>query len=216
MPSGRPLHQGTSTRPPDGGERLPHRDMGSCHANWRCPVTEVREPAAGPHGGRKGRDPNPGRNHDVTTRTRQRINYPAKARLMQTMLDLHAAIDGAALEPGLLALVRIRASQINGCAFCLDMHLREAREAREDQRRLDVLTAWRETSLFDPREGAALALTEAVTLLADRGVPDQVLDDVEAHFTEAEAATLLYAVAEINTWNRLAVAARTPLPSRSD
>lgn len=152
----------------------------------------------------------------MTTRTRQRINYPAKTRLMQTMLDLHAAIDSDALEPGLLALIRIRASQVNGCAFCLAMHLREAREAGEDQHRLDVLAAWRETSSFDVRERAALAFTEAVTLLAGRGVPDEVVDAVEAHFTEAEVATLLYAVAEINTWNRLAVAARTPLPSRTD
>lgn len=149
---------------------------------------------------------------DVTPGRRARIDLPALAGPWSAMLALHAAVDDGPLEASLLHLVRIRASQINGCAYCLDMHVTEARRAGESQRRLDVLAGWREASVFDGRERAALAVTDAVTRLADGVVPDEVLDEAEAHLDPDELATLVYAVAEINAWNRLVVTARTPLP----
>lgn len=148
----------------------------------------------------------------MTTRTP--IAYTQLDAPWQAMLSLHRAVDGGPLGARLLALVRTRVSQLNGCAYCLDLHITEARRAGEDQRRLDVLAAWRETSLFDDRERAALAFAEAVTLLADGGVPDVAVGEVEARFETDEVASLLYAVAEINAWNRLVAAARTPLPDR--
>jgi AhpD family alkylhydroperoxidase len=120
------------------------------------------------------------------------------------------------LEPGLLELVRIRASQINRCAYCLDMHNHDARVHGENQRRLDVLSAWREaTDLFTAREEAALALTEAVTRISDQGVSDRVWDDVAMHFDEKQVVRLLLAIATINVWNRLAVSLHQRLPQRT-
>ena len=121
--------------------------------------------------------------------------------------------DSGSLEPALLELVRIRASQINGCAFCLDMHHRDAREHGENQRRLDVLSAWHEVpSLYSDREQAALALTEAVTRIADGGVPDDIWDEAAKLFSDAEIVRLLMAIAVINVWNRLAVSTRQQPP----
>jgi AhpD family alkylhydroperoxidase len=120
------------------------------------------------------------------------------------------------LEPGLLELVRIRASQLNGCAYCLDMHNRDARAGGESQRRLDVLSAWREVpDLFSARESAALALTEAVTRISEQGVPDQVWEDIAAHYDEKQIVHLLLAIATINVWNRLAVSVHQELPART-
>jgi AhpD family alkylhydroperoxidase len=120
------------------------------------------------------------------------------------------------LEPRLLELVRIRASQINGCAYCLDMHHHDARAAGEDQRRLDVLSAWGEVpELFTAREAAGLALTEAVTRISDGGVSDRVWDDVAMHFDEKQVVRLLLAIATINVWNRLAVSVHQRLPERT-
>jgi AhpD family alkylhydroperoxidase len=120
------------------------------------------------------------------------------------------------LEPTLLELVRIRASQLNGCAYCLDMHLHDARVGGESQRRLDVLSAWREVpDLFTARESAALELTEAVTRISVAGVPDQVWDDVARHFAEEQLVRLLLAIATINVWNRLAVSVHQALPKRT-
>lgn len=117
------------------------------------------------------------------------------------------------LEPALLELVKIRASQINGCAFCLDMHHREAREHGESQRRLDVLAGWREVpALYDGREQAALALTEAVTRIADTGVPDTIWNEAASKFSQPEIVRLLMAIATINVWNRLAVSTRQQPP----
>ncbi len=119
------------------------------------------------------------------------------------------------LEPRLLSLIKIRASQLNGCAFCLDMHAGEARVAGENQRRLDILPAWREAaSMFSERERAALAFTEAVTLIGEAGVPDAVWEDVTRSFDQNEVVRLLMAVAAINVWNRLAVATHQELPNR--
>lgn len=109
------------------------------------------------------------------------------------------------IEPPLYELVKIRASQINGCAFCLNMHHRDARKGGESQQRLDVLPAWREVELFTERERAALALTEAVTLISQDGVPDEVWTEVRRQFDERETAALIVAIATINVWNRFAI-----------
>jgi AhpD family alkylhydroperoxidase len=119
----------------------------------------------------------------------------------------------ATLDKPLRELVKIRASQLNGCAFCLDMHHRDARAEGEDQRRLDVLSAWREVpDLYTSKERAALALTEAVTEIGRQGVPDDVWDAVRQQFDEAETVQLLMAIATINVWNRLAVSTHQELP----
>lgn len=120
------------------------------------------------------------------------------------------------MDPQLYELVKIRASQLNGCAFCLDMHARDARTAGEDQRRLDVLSAWREApELFTDKERATFAFTEAVTRIGDGGVPDPVWRDVTDQFDEAGVVHLLMAVATINVWNRLAVATHQELPEHA-
>ena len=128
------------------------------------------------------------------------------------MGSLHAAAVSAAqdakLEPELLELVRIRASQINGCAFCLDMHTKDARAQGETEQRIYALNAWRETPFFSARERAALALTVAVTLVADTQVPDAVYDEARQQFSDKEVVDLAYAIFAINAWNRLAITFR--------
>ncbi len=113
------------------------------------------------------------------------------------------------LEESLLHLVRLRASQINGCAFCLDMHWKDLRAIGESEQRLYSLDAWRECPWYTDRERAALAWTEAVTLVASTHVPDSVFDEVFPHFNEKELSDLTLAVAAINAWNRLSIASRT-------
>ncbi|MEU2908769.1 carboxymuconolactone decarboxylase family protein [Streptomyces massasporeus] len=128
------------------------------------------------------------------------------------MGSLHAAAVSAAqdakLEPELLELVRIRASQINGCAFCLDLHTRDARGQGETERRLHTLAAWRETPFFSERERAALALTEAVTLVHDGRVPDAVYAEAAAVFDENQIAALIWGATVINAYNRIAISTR--------
>ena len=119
-----------------------------------------------------------------------------------------AAIDAGGLENSLIELVKIRASQINGCAFCLDMHTREARAMGEREDRLHVLAAWAESPAFSAREQAALAWTEALTLVADGHVPGPVYDQAKATFSDKELAYLTAAIVAINAWNRVAVAFR--------
>jgi AhpD family alkylhydroperoxidase len=131
----------------------------------------------------------------------------------QAVLALEKYVRTSGLDPHLYELVKIRASQLNGCAFCLDMHNRDAREAGEDQRRLDVLSAWREApDLFTGAERAALAFTEAVTRIGEAGVSDAVWSDVAAEFDDAGIVHLLMAIATINVWNRLAVSTHQQLP----
>ncbi|HEX6196650.1 MAG TPA: carboxymuconolactone decarboxylase family protein [Jiangellaceae bacterium] len=127
--------------------------------------------------------------------------------IAEAMEALDAASRKNQLEPALLELVRIRASQINGCAYCVDMHNRDARAAGESERRLYALPVWRETPLFTARERAALELTEAVTRLADNTVRDELFDGVAEHFTDVELAELIWTIAVINTWNRLGATA---------
>lgn len=134
----------------------------------------------------------------------------------QAVLAMETYVRNSGLDPRLYELVKIRASQLNSCAFCLDMHHREARRRGEDQRRLDVLSAWREApELFTAAERAALAFTEAVTRIGDAGVPGTVWNDVAAEFDQAAIVHLLMAVSTINVWNRLAVATHQLLPEIS-
>ena len=113
------------------------------------------------------------------------------------------------LDPALGDLMDIRASQINGCAFCLDMHWKEAKERGETDERLYMIAAWREATCYDARERAAFALTEAVTLIADAGVPDDVWAQVEDEFDPEELGQVIFAIAAINVWNRLNVTVQT-------
>ena len=128
----------------------------------------------------------------------------------KAMIALQSYVNAAELEPSLKELVKIRASQINGCAFCLHMHTRDARKAGETQERLDLLDAWREAPVFTVRERAALAWTEAVTLVADTRVPDDVYEAARGQFSEQELVDLTMAVVAINGWNRLMIAFRVP------
>jgi AhpD family alkylhydroperoxidase len=112
------------------------------------------------------------------------------------------------LEPSLLELVRMRTSQINGCAFCLDMHSKDARAEGETEQRLYCLDAWRETPFYSDRERAALAWTEAITMVSEDHVPDEVYDEVRERFSEEELVNLTLAIVAINGWNRLCIGFR--------
>ena len=132
----------------------------------------------------------------------------------KAVLGMETYVRGSGLDTGLYELIKLRASQLNGCAFCLDMHARDARKNGEDQRRLDILVGWREArDFFTEAEQAALALTEAVTLIGERGVPDEVWDAAAAQFSEEELVQVLLAISTINVWNRLAVATHQQLPA---
>jgi AhpD family alkylhydroperoxidase len=122
---------------------------------------------------------------------------------------LEQYLHGSGLEEQLMHLVKLRASQINGCAYCIDMHWKDLRALGETEQRLYSLDAWRECPFYSDRERAALEWTEAVTLIADRQAPDSVYEIVRPHFTDKELADLTLLVATINAWNRLSIAART-------
>jgi AhpD family alkylhydroperoxidase len=127
----------------------------------------------------------------------------------QAMLGLEMFVRKSSnLEPSLIELVKMRASQINGCAFCLDMHSKDARAEGESEQRLYALNAWRETPFFSDRERAALAWAEAVTLVAEGHVPDEVYDEARQQFSEEELVNLTLALVTINGWNRLCIAFR--------
>jgi AhpD family alkylhydroperoxidase len=128
--------------------------------------------------------------------------------ISKAMNALEAATRKVSLEAPLLELVRARASQLNGCAYCVDMHARDARKGGESEQRLYALPVWRETPFFTARERAALELTEAVTRLTDGEVGDEVFGRAAAQFNEVELAELIWAIAVINTWNRLGATAR--------
>ena len=129
--------------------------------------------------------------------------------VMQAMLGLERQVRQAGFDDNLLNLVRMRASQINGCAYCLDMHSKDARANGETEQRLYGLDAWRETPYYSARECAALEWTEALTLVAESRVPDDVYERVRAQFSEAELVHLSLAIVSINGWNRFNIAART-------
>lgn len=135
----------------------------------------------------------------------------------QNLLTLHGTVEKAATDAGLdlklIELVKIRASQLNGCAFCLDMHSRDARKLGETERRITLLGAWWETELYTDQERAALRLTDAVTRLAQhQDVPDDVYAEATAVLTEAQYVAVAWAATVINTWNRLGVTSHKPLP----
>ncbi len=129
------------------------------------------------------------------------------------VLALERYVHHGALDEGLLALVKIRASQLNHCAWCLDMHVAEARRAGIPQRKIDLVAAHEEApNLFTEREQAALKFAETVTLISEAGVPDAIWSDLQTSFNEKEIVVLLMAIAAINVWNRINVAVRTALP----
>jgi AhpD family alkylhydroperoxidase len=132
----------------------------------------------------------------------------------RAMTALEEAIAKSGLDARLLELVRTRVSQLNGCAFCLDMHQRDARSRGESQQRLDLLPAWREAPFFDARERAALALAEALTLVADRGLESEIWDEAARRFEPRELSALVFAIASINSWNRLCIASGAVPPVR--
>ena len=137
-----------------------------------------------------------------------RMELNAAPAVYQAMSGLEAQVRKSRLEPSLLHLVKMRASQINGCAYCLDMHTKDARAHGETEQRLYGLSAWRETPYYSDRERAALEGTEHLTLIADKGVPDELFARMKEHFSEAEIVHLALAVAQINAWNRLVLTAR--------
>lgn len=142
-----------------------------------------------------------------------RLKYFAVAPdLFQHLVDLDAVVSSSGLAPRLTHLVRLRASQINGCAYCLYLHAREARVAGEVQARLDLLPAWREASCFTGAERAALAWTEALTEIADKGAPDDIHEELCRHFDDRERAQLTLLIGVINIWNRVAIGFRSQHP----
>ena len=145
----------------------------------------------------------------------QRLDYFSRApALMRAVLGLNQAVEQSGLEPSLLHLVKLRASQINGCSYCVDMHAHEALADGDSQQRVIMVAAWRESPLFTTRERAAFAWTEALTKVSEGGVPDALYAEVRTEFSEEEMVKLSVAVAIINTWNRLSVAFRTIHPVR--
>ena len=142
-----------------------------------------------------------------------RVYFPKAAPgAYAAIRDLDALISRGALEPGLVELVKMRASQVNGCAFCLDMHAKDARKRGETEQRLYLLNAWRETPYYSDRERAALAWTECLTRLSTDGAPDAVYRALEDTFSPAEIANHTALIGVINVWNRVAVGLNWPMP----
>ena len=140
----------------------------------------------------------------------QRINYSKVApEGVRVLSGLETYLQGSGLEPGLLDLVKTRASQLNRCAYCIDMHTKDARAGGESEQRLYALSAWRETPFYTDRERAALAWTEAVTLVSHGSVPDALYEEARRHFSEKELVDLTLALIAINGWNRLSISFRT-------
>lgn len=137
---------------------------------------------------------------------KERLNYAAVSpEALKAMLELEKYAAASGLERTLYELVKTRASQINRCAYCLDMHTKDARKAGETEQRLYALSAWRETPFFTDRERAALEWTEALTLISENGAPDSLYNEVRNHFDEKEMVALSMSIIAINGWNRLAI-----------
>jgi AhpD family alkylhydroperoxidase len=147
----------------------------------------------------------------TTTTTTSRLDAKrAVPELFRAMIALDSAVSASGLDPIVQELVRIRASQINGCAYCLDMHTKDALKAGERHERLHVLAGWREApTWFDDRERAALAFAEAVTQIGPHGVSDEIFDAAAEQFSESELGALLFVIITVNAWNRLAVTSHT-------
>lgn len=137
-----------------------------------------------------------------------RMELGTDSAAYRAMLQLERYVRGSGIDSTLLELIKIRSSQINGCAFCIDMHTKDARLNGETEQRIYALNAWRETPFFTPEERAVLAFTEAVTLIATNSVSDEIYDAVSRYFTPDEIANLLMAIVTINGWNRIAITTR--------
>jgi AhpD family alkylhydroperoxidase len=152
------------------------------------------------------------------TSTEAHVVPESRLRIADVAPEAYRAVYGlekysaSAVDPVLYELIKLRASMLNGCSFCVDMHSRDAAKAGEDSRRLFAVAAWREAPFFTARERAALALTDAVTRLGEHGVPDDVWNEAAALWPERELADILLAIATINVWNRLSIATRTTPP----
>lgn len=145
----------------------------------------------------------------------ERLNpYEAAPELMQAMLELEQKVRGSGLAANLVHLMKTRASQLNGCAYCIHMHTRDARAAGETEERLYLLSAWRESPLYSPRERAALGWTEALTLLPDSHAPDDAYAELAREFTERERVQITMVIVAINGWNRIAVGFRSVHPGK--
>jgi AhpD family alkylhydroperoxidase len=146
-----------------------------------------------------------------------RMNFAQAAPdTMKALMALENQVQSSGLEQSLIELVKTRASQINGCAYCIHMHTQDARKRGETEQRLYLLNAWHEAPVYSDRERAALAWTEAVTLISETHAPDAVYDEVRAHFSEAETVNLTTLIATINTWNRLAISFRAIPPVKAN
>lgn len=144
----------------------------------------------------------------------QRLDYgKAAPHGIAALRALQAYVDRSGLDQSLLDLIRTRASQLNGCAYCLDMHTKDARVAGESEQRLYVLSAWREAPFYSERERAALAWTEAITRISDGAIDDALYGRAHQHFDDKEIVDLTLAVIAINAWNQLAIPFRTPAGS---
>lgn len=139
-----------------------------------------------------------------------RLKLDAVPQAYQAMRGLQSFVNDSGLDPRLLHLIDVRASQINGCAYCIAMHVTDARKLGEHDLRLHLVRVWREAPVFTARERAALALTEAITELRDGDVPDSVYDAARAQFPDSELAALVYGIVAINSWNRLCITFRAP------
>lgn len=144
--------------------------------------------------------------------TQRLDHFKADPKLLNSVLDLNNAVQSCGLEASLLHLVKLRASQINGCSYCVEMHSREARNDGETEQRLYLVSAWKESSLFSSRERAALEWTERLTRVAEGEITEQHVNDLRREFSEAEITRLTVAISMINTWNRLAISAAMQHP----
>ena len=137
--------------------------------------------------------------------------YTASPEVLKAMIALEGAVGTLDIDPVFIHLIKLRASQVNGCAFCVDMHVTEMRKAGESERRIATVAAWEDTPFFTPRERAVLAWTEAITRIADSRAPDTVYEALAAHFTPKQMVDLTLAINTINSWNRLAIGFRKAL-----
>jgi len=145
-----------------------------------------------------------------------RLNYyKAAPESINAVMELEKHVVASGLEASLIELVKTRASQINGCAYCIHMHTRDARKHGETEERLYLLNAWRESPLYSARERAALAWTEALTLVAETHAPDEAWEAVRAEFSDAEIVKLTVLIGTINTWNRVAIGFRAVHPTKA-
>ena len=142
-------------------------------------------------------------------------HFQTAPETVNALLALEKQVTSSGLEQSVIELVKIRASQINGCAYCIHMHTQDARKHGETEQRLYLLNAWREAPVYTERERAALAWTEAVTLISETHAPDDVYEQVRAQFSEAETVNLTMLIATINAWNRLAISFRSVPPVKA-